>query len=267
MSSTSAALVFPCGTPAPDEAAAGDKESAGLSGLADWYAIVPISNSRAPGEYSVAVKAGETIYETIVTVTEYEFDFQDMIIDTSVPSVAAATTNAAIAEFREKVSPLVPLISEEIYWSDLFIMPVELGEEGFISTEFGEIRITNSNPNTRRSHLGMDLAVKTGTPVYASGAGKVLLAEFLYNTGNTVIIDHGGGLKSFYYHMDSVDTVAGKIVERGELIGTVGSTGYSTGPHLHFEMRIGEQPVSPSMLFDRSAGLYSAALFGRPSVD
>ena len=104
----------------------------------------------------------------------------------------------------------------------------------------------------------MDFAVPTGTPVHAGGAGKVMLAEFLLNTGNTVIIDHGGGLKSFYYHMNSVETVVGTIVEQGELIGTVGSTGYSTGPHLHYEMRIGEQPVSPSMLFDPSAGLYSA---------
>ena len=243
----------------------GDKASV-ADGLTSWYAMAPVSNSRALGDYPVKVDAGGLSYEIVVTVTAYEFDFQDMYIDTSVPSVAAALTNEAIVEFREKVTPLLPLISEERYWDGVFIMPVDLGEEGFISTQFGEIRITNGDPNTRRSHLGMDLAVSTGEPVHAGGAGKVLLAEFLLNTGNTVIIDHGGGLKGFYYHMNSVEVAAGDFVEKGELIGTVGSTGYSTGPHLHYEMRIGDQPVSPSMLFDPGAGLYSANVSAKGNI-
>jgi len=227
-------------------------------GFTNWYAMIPVSNSRKVGEYPVAVNAGELYFETTVTVEEYEFDFQNMIIDMSVPSVASSVTGDAIAEFREKVIPLFSVFTEERYWSGVFIIPVEMGPEDFISTEFGEIRITNGNQSTRRSHLGMDIAASTGTPVLASGTGMVLLAEFLMNTGYTVVIDHGGGLISIYYHMVGVDTTAGSLVERGELIGRVGSTGYSTGPHLHFEMRIGEQPISPSMLFDPKAGLYSA---------
>ena len=246
--------IFTIGVPRAED---DSEELPKLDGLTDWFGIVPVSNSRDPGKYPVIVRAGDRVYEIAVTVSEYDFDFQNMIIDTSIPSVAAATTTQAIDEFREKVAPLIPLMTEERFWDGFFIMPVDLGPAGFVSTEFGEIRITNGNQNTRRSHLGMDFAVKTGTPVHASNAGKVLLAEFLLNTGNTVIIDHGGGLKSFYYHMDSVEDLAGTIIERGTLIGTVGSTGYSTGPHLHFEMRIGEQPISPSMLFDPGAGLYS----------
>ena len=227
-------------------------------GFESWYAAVPVSNSRTPGEYFALVHAGDMAFETVVTVVEYEFDFQNMIIDTSVPSVASAVTGQAIAEFREKVIPLFSVFSEERYWEGFFEWPVEMGPEDFISTEFGEIRITNGDQNTRRSHLGVDIAASTGTHVLATGAGRVLLAEFLLNTGYTVVIDHGGGLISIYYHMDSVDTTEGKVVERGELIGRVGTTGYSTGPHLHFEMRIGDQPINPSMLLDRAAGLYSA---------
>jgi len=236
------------------------EESEGMypEGFTNWYAAIPISNSRAVGDYDVVVSAGELYFETVVTVGEFEFDFQNMIIDMSVPSVASSVTGDAIAEFREKVIPLFSVFSEERYWSGVFISPVEMGPDDFISTEFGEIRITNGNQSTRRSHLGMDIAASTGTPVLAAGAGRVLLAEFLMNTGYTVVIDHGGGLISIYYHMVGVDTVADVIVEQGELIGRVGSTGYSTGPHLHFEMRIGEQPISPSMLFDPDAGLYSA---------
>jgi len=247
--------IFTKGVPLKED---GDKENIFAEGFTSWYAAVPISNSRAPGLYPVLVTAGELTYETTVTVVEYEFDYQDMIIDTSEPAVAAAVTGEAIAQFREKVSPLIPLISEERYWDGRFEMPVDLGEHGFISTQFGEVRVTNGNQNTRRSHLGMDIAVSEGEPVNATGSGLVLLAEFLLNTGNTVIIDHGGGLKSFYYHMESVEAEEGAIVQRGDLIGLVGSTGYSTGPHLHFEMRIGEQPVNPTFLFEQQAGLYSA---------
>ena len=250
------AAVFTRGLPA--SGGAGGSEGMVWEGVSDWYAAVPVSNSQKPGVYEVFVRAGELNFEAAVTVSEYDFDFQNMIIDTSVPSVAAATTADAAREFREKVSVLMPLFSEERYWDGVFIRPVEMRENDFISTQFGEIRITNGNENTRRSHLGMDYAVPPGTPVHASGAGMVLVSEFLLNTGNTVVIDHGGGLKSYYYHMESVEDLAGTVIERGALIGHVGSTGYSTGPHLHFEMRIGEIPISPSMLLEPKAGLYSA---------
>ena len=227
-------------------------------GFQAWYAAVPISNSRAVGDYPVTVRAGELVYEITVSVIEFDFAFENLIIDTSVPSVASAVTQEAIEEFRAKVIPLFSIFSEERYWEGQFEWPVDMGPEDFISSEFGHIRITNGNQSSRRSHLGVDIAASTGTPVLATNRGRVLLSEFLLNTGYTIVIDHGGGLKSFYYHMVSVEAVAGNIAEKGEFIGSVGSTGYSTGPHLHFEMRIGEQPISPTMLLEPDAGLYSA---------
>ncbi|MDR0874704.1 MAG: M23 family metallopeptidase [Clostridiales Family XIII bacterium] len=229
-----------------------------VPGLTNWLAEIPISNHRAPGTYAVKATAGDQLYEESVTVSLYDYDFQNLIIDTSVPSVAEAITGKAVAEFREKVGKLMPLITDEIYWQGYFEMPVDLGNKWFISTRFGEIRITNGDQGTRRSHYGMDFAVPTGTPVRAGNTGKVLLAEDLLNTGNTVVIDHGGGLKSYYYHMSALHTETGAMVTKGDLIGEVGSEGYSTGPHLHYEMRIGDQAISPSMLFDPTAGLYSA---------
>ncbi|MCL2111518.1 MAG: M23 family metallopeptidase [Clostridiales bacterium] len=247
--------VFTKGVPA---VADGEAASLPAEGFTNWYATIPISNTRTPGEYHVSITAGELSYEATVTVSEYDFDFQNLIIDTSVPSVAAAVTPRAIEEFREKVIPLFSVFTEERYWDGMFVQPVDLEDTWFISTQFGEIRITNGNPNTRRSHNGIDYALPIGWAVHATGAGKVLLSEFLLNTGYTIVIDHGGGLISIYYHLDTVDVEEGAFVEQGEFIATVGNTGYSTGPHLHFEMRIGDQPISPSMLFDPNAGLYSA---------
>ena len=75
-------------------------------------------------------------------------------------------------------------------------------------------------------------------------------------TGNTVIIEHGGGLKTYYLHMSEIDCEEGQIVEKGDIIGLVGSTGYSTGAHLHFEVRIGSYAVNPWRLFDGSSTIY-----------
>lgn len=78
------------------------------------------------------------------------------------------------------------------------------------------------------------------------------------NDGNTVVIEHGGGLKSYFFHLDSLACKQGDIVEKEQLIGQAGSTGYSTGPHLHYEARIGNQSIDPDQLFNGSSGLYFA---------
>lgn len=97
-----------------------------------------------------------------------------------------------------------------------------------------------------------------GDAVWAPGRGKVVYAGFLQMTGNTVVIEHGGGLKSYFFHLDSLACKQGDIVEKEQLIGQAGSTGYSTGPHLHYEARIGNQSIDPDQLFNGSSGLYFA---------
>jgi murein DD-endopeptidase MepM/ murein hydrolase activator NlpD len=104
---------------------------------------------------------------------------------------------------------------------------------GRLTTEFGETRYVNDFPTSYR-HLGLDIAAPEGTEVKASNRGKVVLARSLILTGNTVMIDHGEGLFSVYHHLLKLSVKAGAVVERGQKIGEVGSTGFSTGPHLHF---------------------------------
>ena len=83
-----------------------------------------------------------------------------------------------------------------------------------------------------------------------------MFADFVIMTGNTVVIEHGAGLKTIYMHLSEIDCAEGDIVEQGDIIGLVGSTGYSTGPHLHFEVRIGDQSVSPWPLIDGTSDIY-----------
>lgn len=124
-------------------------------------------------------------------------------------------------------------------WEGEFIMPVH----GRISTEFGLRRFINGVESGR--HNGIDIAADTGTPILATARGVVTLAMSLNVTGKTVFIDHGVGLFSVYYHLDRIDVAEGEMVDAGQTIGTVGSTGFSTGPHLHLGFSVWDRWIDP----------------------
>jgi len=118
---------------------------------------------------------------------------------------------------------------------------------GRISGRYGNQRILNGKP--RRAHLGVDIAAPTGTPVGASAAGVVSLAEpDMFFTGGTVAIDHGHGVTSIYSHLASIAVPVGKQVDVGEMIGTVGSTGRSTGPHLDWRINWFDLRLDPELI-------------------
>ena len=93
-------------------------------------------------------------------------------------------------------------------------------------------------------HTGIDIGAGMGTPIYAASGGTVVSAGVHGGYGNCIVIDHGGGIATLYGHMSGF-AVSGGSVSQGQVIGYVGSTGYSTGPHLHFEVRINGTPVNP----------------------
>jgi hypothetical protein len=131
--------------------------------------------------------------------------------------------------------------------------PEWLGEGSFIFPaageavpNFGERRIFNNKP--RSPHSGVDISSPLGTPVKAANAGQVVLADDLYYAGNTVIIDHGLGLFSFYCHFSAIDAKRGDWVNKGDIIGRVGATGRVTGPHLHWSIRLRNSRVDPFSL-------------------
>ncbi|MDR1574127.1 MAG: M23 family metallopeptidase [Clostridiales Family XIII bacterium] len=222
-------------------------------GEGSWRAAIPIGNAQSPGRYTIKVWAGDKDFEIEVEVLPFAFVEQNLIIDTSDPVIGEANSPAAYQEYREKIPPLFATFDAERYWDGVFETPTV----GRISTEFGTIRYTNGDYSNPRRHNGMDIAAPEGTPVYAPNAGRAVMAERLLNTGNTIVIEHGGGLKSYFFHMSRLDIAPGDMVEKGELLGAVGTTGYSTGPHLHYETRIGDKPINPSILFGADAGLYS----------
>lgn len=104
-------------------------------------------------------------------------------------------------------------------------------------------------------HMGVDLAVPRGTPVHVTANGVVATAGWVTGYGKLIMVDHGGGLQTYYAHLSRVEVVPGQRVSCGEIIGTAGDTGHSTGPHLHYEVRRGGHAVNPFRYLKKSARL------------
>ena len=116
-------------------------------------------------------------------------------------------------------------------------------------------------PRRGRMHYGVDLDLESGDPVVAAFEGMVRIARAHRTYGNVIVLRHANGLETLYAHLSRIDVAPGAVVEAGEAIGLGGSTGRSTGNHLHFEVRYLGQPIDPQRLFDVGEGhLYSDAL-------
>jgi murein DD-endopeptidase MepM/ murein hydrolase activator NlpD len=146
-----------------------------------------------------------------------------------------AESESIRAELRE----LVNKYKQTVHGTGQFIWPID----GRVTSPFG-YRI---HPifKIRKMHTGVDISGSSGTPIRAGDTGVVIYAGWRGGYGKTVIISHGGGLTSLYAHMSSISASVGQAVARGDVVGKVGSTGYSTGPHLHFEVRVDGGPVNP----------------------
>jgi murein DD-endopeptidase MepM/ murein hydrolase activator NlpD len=107
------------------------------------------------------------------------------------------------------------------------------------------------NGEARSPHAVVDFPSASGTPVYAAQSGKVVLAENLYYSGNTVVIDHGYGIHTLYAHLSEIDVHAGDSVEGGAEIGKVGATGRVTGPHLHWGLTVNHARVNALQIVQR----------------
>ena len=131
--------------------------------------------------------------------------------------------------------------SDLIFFKDKFTIPVE---NAIITGVYGSQRILNGKP--RWPHYGIDIAAKQGTIIKSSGSGVVTMAEDdLYYTGGTIIMDHGHGISTIYSHLENILVSVGDTINQGDVIGTVGSTGRSTGPHLDFRINWFQTRLDP----------------------
>lgn len=203
-----------------------------------YYTYIPMSINMKPGEY--------TIGDTILTVKEKVFDAQYLEVSNELESITQdeeriQADQVIIDEARSKSK------TKFLFTSDSkFMMPLE----GELTTPYGYTRYVNGKFSG--SHRAIDIAAPEGTPVKASNDGIVALAEEFYLTGNSIYIDHGMDLFSQYIHLSELKVEAGDRVKQGDVIGLVGSTGFSTGPHLHFTFWAHNVPVNPNLFFDQT---------------
>ncbi|MBK7896650.1 MAG: peptidoglycan DD-metalloendopeptidase family protein [Anaerolineaceae bacterium] len=148
---------------------------------------------------------------------------------------AAQIDQESIAEERARLFEIWEQNSGPAQWDAPFQVPINSFLE--ISSTFGARRSYNGGPY-RTYHEGVDFAAYGGTPVLAPAAGTVVVAEFLYVRGGAVIIDHGLGIYSGYYHLSSIAVAPGNLVTPGQIVGEVGTTGLSTGNHLHWDLLV-----------------------------
>jgi murein DD-endopeptidase MepM/ murein hydrolase activator NlpD len=156
------------------------------------------------------------------------------------PNLAALLASDIRSEEDKRLAQNYQAVTQPKLWEGRFVMPVT----GEIITEFGSVRSYNGGP-TVGNHAGTDIAAPQGRPVLAPARGKVVIIDKVQLRGNIVTLDHGLGVYTTYAHLSSVDVQLGQTVERGQPFAKVGSTGLSTGPHLHWELWVNGANVNP----------------------
>ena len=156
---------------------------------------------------------------------------------------AKAAEEALDAQLQAMLAQIANQNSSQVTAAGEYMWPLPAG--GYISCYFGD-----TDPGGR-PHYAMDIAISAGTPIYASNDGSVVTATWHSSYGNYIVLDHGNGKSTLYAHCSGLAVSSGQSVSKGQVIGYVGSTGYSTGNHLHFEFRVNGQKVNPANYVSR----------------
>lgn len=193
----------------------------------------------------IQTKDGKTFTQEL-TIKQREYNIQK--INGLPPKKVSVPNNPKTLERIRKESTAISdarsHLTKEALFDSGWIMPTK----GRITGIYGSQRVLNGQP--KRPHYGIDIAAPTGTPVIApSNAIVRMVQKDNYYSGGTLILDHGWRISSAFLHMNTISVVVGQEVKQGEKIGTVGSTGRSTGPHLDWRINWGKERLDPQLLF------------------
>jgi murein DD-endopeptidase MepM/ murein hydrolase activator NlpD len=214
------------------------KENPGI-----WQALVGIDLETKPGRYSltgtaVLLNAKSINLEKSIRILPKKFPVQRIAVDEKYVTLDPQDAKRAEEE-SQKLGALWKTITPNKLWQGQFLHPVS----STLTSGFGRRRIVNNQP--RSPHSGVDLKASTGTPIQAANAGNAVLAEDLFFSGNTVVLDHGLGLYTYYAHCSRIFVKRGETVMKGQVIAEVGASGRVTGPHLHWACRLNQARVNP----------------------
>jgi murein DD-endopeptidase MepM/ murein hydrolase activator NlpD len=214
-----------------------------------WFTLAGVSFETTPGKYVLDLSAERAASKTPLT-----FGRTFVVAHANYPQIKVQLTvekkftepspeqQQQIAEGVKVKDDYLNRVTPDREWDGKFAVPADAS----ISDVYGSQRIFNGK--AQRPHYGLDFRVPTGTPVAAMNSGTVLLARFLYFEGNCVVIDHGQGLLTLYFHLSEFKVKEGESVKRGQEIGLSGGTGRATGPHLHVAVRWQGTYLDPARL-------------------
>ncbi|WP_019505784.1 M23 family metallopeptidase [Pleurocapsa sp. PCC 7319] len=203
-----------------------------------YRALIPTSPLNSAGKMTLRVQGDNQVSNIGVWLKNRNFPVQRIWLSGKASRPATQIELDRVAAFKKLVTP-------EKFWQGSFVRP----NASSISTGFGVRRYYNGEFASDYYHKGVDYAGGYGSPVIAPAAGKVSLvgkeSEGFHVHGNIVGIDHGQGVLSVFMHLQDINVSEGAMVKAGQQIGTIGSTGASTGPHLHWGLYVNEVAVDP----------------------
>ena len=206
----------------------------------DWYGFVSADLKANPGKYQVLINMHPSgrKKDIEIRITGKKYGVRRLTLPKKMVDLDAQTLKRVRKESGNMKKLWVAPFAKPL-WEGPFVRPVP----GEVIGPFGRSSIINEQP--RSPHSGVDLRAKRGTPIKTMNNGMVALVGDHFFTGLTVVIDHGGGIQSMYFHLDKILVEVNQRVTKGEVIGLVGSTGRATGPHLHLGVRVIGARIDP----------------------
>jgi len=212
-----------------------------------YYALIPISYYEKPSNKTIKLfykqDAKEMSKTVALEVKDGLYKKETLKVQQSKVSLSQKDKQRAEKEYAEAMK-VYNTSTPKSYISSKFIAPMQ----SKITSEFGKARVYNDT--LKGYHSGTDYRASVGTPIVASNDGVVALVEDRFYSGGSVVIDHGHGIYTCYFHMSKFDVKKGQEVKRGETIGLSGNSGRVTGPHLHFSARVASEQVDPLQLIE-----------------
>ncbi len=202
-----------------------------------FQAILGIDLYTKPDSYSLDIASEGAVLHRTIVVSKKKYPVQRLTLPKRMVELSPEN-EARVEREQKKMAAVWPVVSPR-GWSGNFINPCE----GEIVTKFGVQRIINKIP--KNSHTGVDVSAKEGDAVLAPNNGVAVLIDDQFFSGNSIVLDHGQGIYTMFFHLSKVLIRPGQTVTKGEVIGLVGSTGRSTGAHLHWGVRIQGARVNP----------------------
>lgn len=210
-----------------------------------FYALVPISYYEKPGKKRIIIsyiKDKKKIFKGVsFKVIDGKYKSETISVSKGKVSLSKENKIRTKKEYQEAMK-IYNYASSKILTNNKYVLPLN----SKITSSFGKKRVYNKT--LKSYHSGTDFKAKDNTPIKAVNSGKIVIAKNRFYAGNSIVIDHGNGIFSCYFHLNSMNYKVGDIVKKGDIIGLSGSTGRVTGPHLHFAFRVHGLVVDPLQL-------------------